>query len=728
MSTAIHRAMRTLALHSFDQANLPADWLTWDLNHTYDRGCLCSGSVTDVMVPLPGPGWGRILVQADVEPVGESAVDCSDERHTICLRVRPKAYARHYVARYSNVIAYACEVPPPREGLRRVVFEFDRGAMTGRIDGVSYVQAKVADDRPMSGQIRLRFRQNCFVRRVEVLGADPLATASFHVPARTRRFGLDMAVDFYDDWFPDDAELLLGERLAYSKAMYDEFFAQLSRCGVSRVSWNYHDMLANNPPPQGDLDLGDQFKLAVECAHRHGMQIVGTIKPLETDYFADQARSQPAACMTRKPGTWGEPINKSIHRIDLVKDDDRPAAFNIDAVEILVSDDNRRYQRYEGPLQRQEVVEDYPLYEHTPSGGRVTDRTQRSRVMRFSALNIPQRYIVLRVPGQAASWIHSPVNMVHLFGEQGEERRLTYSTASNTNLPFVAAGGMDSGVVPDFLASNSPTCYQPGYDAVRSPLPLDHGQGFLAVIRGKPQYMETLLGRVGSPSAPEARQWWLSWVRGVLDSGADGVELRWRCHANSFTWDEFGFEEPVRQLMLQRTGVDIWATDAFDHEQWRRVRGEGYTEFCRQAAALCRAAGKQIGLHIDWAMDMEPHEGGAMNIHWDWRTWLRERLADFVVLKEVAPWSPMAQEVLSLARPRGIATVPSRYAFAHHWKKPGAQAVLDAWIKATRDAGHDGYQFYDTAGLLRALPLEQRVVFKNPALAEVLHQHFAAAR
>jgi hypothetical protein len=372
---------------------------------------------------------------------------------------------------------------------------------------------------------------------------------------------------------------------------------------------------------------------------------------------------------------------------------------------------------------RAETVEDYPLYEATPSGARKTGLTRRSRVMRLTGLNIPEKYLALSVASRKWSFANTPVNLIHLFGENGEERRLTYGMASNTDLPFVAQGGLDHGVMFDCVIGTPVACFA-GFNPAREPFILDLRQGFIAVERGKSRCMDTLGGSLGSPSYAEVRGWWLSWVRAILEAGADGVELRYRNHTSSFNFEEFGFEQPVRDEFLKRAAVDIWETDDFDRSLWRRIRGEGYTEFCREARRMTREAGKTLGLHIDSAMNMEPEEGAAMGIHWDWRMWLREGFADYVLLKEVWPGSLFAQEIVSLARPGRIQVVPSHFAFGCKWKEPGCEQVLDGWLRSARENGCDGFQFCDSAALLHGFSDRQRVLLKNPALRDVLRKHF----
>lgn len=711
--------MEELISHAFEDANIPTTWFVQSNDHTYERGCLRSGRCTELLIPLPGHEWNRIRIEAVIEPFPQAVVECSDTVSAVALKVKESEYSRHCAVHFVSILAESFKKVPDRIGERLVAFEFDRGRMSGTVDGEEFISATDYSGQPFMGWLKLAFWNDCLVHRIRILAADPLPAPPYPVVPRRKDFFLDMAVDFYDDFWPDDSALLLGERLKYSRAMYDEFFAQLKKCGVRRVAWNYHDLMESNKTfTHGDLDLGDNFGLAVEMAHRHGLQIFGTIKPLENGYFADFNKKQPGFLMARKPGAWGDGENKIIQRIDLVKEDDRPCAFGVGDVTLFVSDDNKRYVAYTGPIQREEVVEEYPVYEPTSSGTRKTGSTKRSRVMRLSGLEIPQRYIVVSVPSRKWSFANTLGNLIHLFGEKGEERMVTFGTASNTEVPFVPQGGLDNGIQFD-LCIGTPTAHL-GVDPIREPFILDIGQGFIGIERGKKQFLEVL----GSPSYAEVREWWLSWVRGILASGGDGVEIRRTNHTSTFTWGEWGFEEPVRVEFLKRTGVDIWKTDDLDKALWRRIRGEGYTRFLHEARNITRKAGKTLGVHIDLVMEREPGHGAAMDIHWDWRTWIREGLADYVLLKDIWPGSRFAREILSLAHANQTDAVVSLYAFIQ-WKQPGSERILEERIRATRDAGFDGYQYYDSAGLLRGLPDRQRVVVKNPAIREMLRRQFA---
>ncbi len=706
--------------HSFELENIPPTWRVQTLNHTYERGSLHCGKVTEMMIPLSGVAWNHLRVEIDAEAPRSSAIDCCGGTLLVVLAISDSPYTRHRILKHSHSsVAEVVKSVPHQSGIRKIIFEFQNGRASAWVDGELYIDGCDEFSKPSAGWVTISLWNQCVVHRIRVFEEQPVKVSAPILPRRGDFF-LDMEVDFYDDWSPDDCSRTSPDPIKYSRAMYDEFFARLAEAGVKRVPWNYHDLIAGEGMIITDeKNIGDNFKLAVEMAHKHGLQIFGTIKPFEVEYFARYNKAQPGFLMARKPGAWGKGENEIIQRIDIVKEDDRACAFTVEDVLLHVSDDNQKYYPYSGPIQCEEIIEEYPVYEATASGRRKTGQTRRSRVMRLSGLNIPHRYLALLVGARERSFVNELVNLVHLFGEKGEERIFTYGTASNTRDRFLLEGGIETGIIFG-NATGTPSGVFAGYDPVREPFVLDAGQGFLGFDRHKDQYYEY----IGSPSHPEVREWWLSWVRAILEAGADGVEIRRVGHASSFTYGEFGFEQPVRDEFLKRTGVDIWKTDDFDRALWRRVRGEGYTQFCRDAREITRRAGKTIGLHVDSGMNMEPEEGACMEIHWDWRTWIKEGLADYILLKHEPVGTCFAQEVLSLAREKGIDAVISIFLFSRQWKQPGCENALEREIRAVRDAGFDGFQYYGTAALVQGLPERQRVVFKNPAQRKVLAENF----
>jgi len=558
-------------------------------------------------------------------------------------------------------------------------------------------------------------------------------------------------VDFTDD--------LLAN--AWTAETFDRVFAEFKSWGVQRCHWIYYGTLQegwllNAVGDTGEnaqatwKNVGEFFPAAVRAAHAHGIEIYGMVKPFDMGlYFtfgestlegrergklsragglvywiADFVAQRRDLVMARKPKAWGASDCDAITRIDLVKEDAQDVSFEVDAISVYISDDNVHYELYEGPLLREEVVEDYPVWEHTPSGGRATGESRPARVMRLSGLEVRSRYLVLSVPERKASFSNTFLNLVHVFSAQGEERLITYGIASRRTKFKPAPGATVRSPAPDFVRDGvefdafpgTPTAVYPYYDAIRARHSLDAGEGFIGITLEKNHGAVAAL----SPSFPEVRAWWLSWVRACLAAGADGIELRVRNHHNTFAWGELGFEPPVREEFLKRYGIDIWETDDFDKIAWRRLRGEGYTEFLREVKKMADSYQKPLGVHISPSEGIGPELGAAMNIDWDWRTWVEEGLINSVTMKEVFPSSRLAREVLALTKPKGISAVLSLYA-NHLWASPGGEEVCRRWMETARQEGYDGYQFYECASVIQARE-DGGIVMNQPALAEVFRE------
>lgn len=195
-----------------------------------------------------------------------------------------------------------------------------------------------------------------------------------------------------------------------------------------------------------------------------------------------------------------------------------------------------------------------------------------------------------------------------------------------------------------------------------------------------------------------------------------------RNHHSHLAWAEFGFEAPVRDAFLKQYGVDLWETNDFDKTAWRRLRGEAYTQFYREARQLVNSYGKRMGLHISQTMDMEPEHGASMEMHFDWRAWIDEGLADSITMKEVWPRTAFAEDILSHTRPKGVDVIFSPYA-NHIWKQPGGARVCADRIHLARANGFDGFQFYENCAIMRAQS-DGRVDMVQPELREVFKREF----
>ena len=109
----------------------------------------------------------------------------------------------------------------------------------------------------------------------------------------------------------------------------------------------------------------------------------------------------------------------------------------------------------------------------------------------------------------------------------------------------------------------------------------------------------------------------------------DGVYISTRGHRMPAEHgDQYGFNEPVAAAFKERYGVDI-LTQNFDLEAWRRLRGEFVTQYLREVRKLCDERGLPLGIGVPPGDYFGPPLG---NLYLDWRTWVRERLIDGLVV------------------------------------------------------------------------------------------------
>lgn len=125
----------------------------------------------------------------------------------------------------------------------------------------------------------------------------------------------------------------------------------------------------------------------------------------------------------------------------------------------------------------------------------------------------------------------------------------------------------------------------------------------------------------------------------------DGVFFYLHSHsAASLHGDQYGFNQPVVDEFKKRYDIDILTDPRFDYEnpafdpkdemveKWRSLRGEYLTTFFREAKAALEKEKPGLGIAIntqggDW---FGPPFG---NMKIDWRTWIKEDLANMLVMR-----------------------------------------------------------------------------------------------
>lgn len=631
--------MHLLMDERFEGPALPKGWFTDSTHYKLTPEGLQCGAWTGFIVQVPGHGHDAVRVEVELTSSGGThAMGSWEGELSINLTTHDSTHPRHIASFCDNIRSTSTQPAPPRGPSCRIVFEFTRTQQRAFIDGQLMVESPNRRGEPLVGLLHLSFSGNALVRNIRILGDHALKQPAYPVhPRKHDGFLLEAAVDFPDDLIPGP----------FNEAMFDDYFKEIASWGTKRVQWIF-----NGRYEEGQLDhfpiginkyveqtrqhVGELLEAGVKAAHRHGLEIHAIIKPLDMAFHVTHGESSEIArqhgripriggpvtwathfaaqrrdlLMARRPGNFGPSINDTFTRIDLVKEDDRPAAISARDVHILVSDDNTTYQLFTSPIARIDTVEDYPVYRHTPSGPRPTAQLRRSRVIRLENLDIRAKYVALIVPVRSGSFTNRFMDMVHVFGPRGEETRLTYGLVNRTSDihgQWSKAQPLDQiGIEFDHYPgtpSNAATC---GFDGLHAFHTLDEGarpaEAFPALLGGTPERFgvlafargkeRTTLGAL-SPWFADSRNWWLKWVGDALDMDVDGIEMRLGNHHCDMSFSELGFEQPVRDEFLKRYGVDIWATDDFDRTAHRKLKGEAWTQFFREARQLVNQRGKK---------------------------------------------------------------------------------------------------------------------------------------
>ena len=497
----------------FQNDGLPSGWYTDAPFPQYSSGAWDCRKGDGSIIPLPHDAWKSLRVEVELRDIGPNATAfCgTDNRSALTLAIGSAPATRHQAVDGGFVIAQSA-TPISLEGeTLKLVFAWTPDTMCASAGGVELLAAPNLRKSARAGSLQTGFR-DCIVRRIVASGE---AMEEIFAPACAieSNYPLEVTVDFNDDLMP----------CAWTHQTFDALFAELKSWGTRKVSWidlgrAADDYFAFAPygidktGQQTFRNVGDIFTAAVNHAHRHGIELIGILKPFDmaiqgfswppnseeakrcgrierigcsTGWATRMAMENQHLIMARKPLAHGPAKNETWTRLDLVKDDDCDAAISLDDISFIVSDDNEIFRPYEGPLNCYETVEEYCLYRSTPSGPVPTDETRRSRVFRFENLEIREPFFAIEVKGGARSFFNRLCDLVHLFGENGEETHFTYGLMprradhvamfeTNAGTGSTPAVGPQGGFEYNRYPGSPSSYFASGGDAINTPLSLIH--------------------------------------------------------------------------------------------------------------------------------------------------------------------------------------------------------------------------------------------------------------
>lgn len=379
--------------------------------------------------------------------------------------------------------------------------------------------------------------------------------------------------------------------------------------------------------------------------------------------------------------------------------------INAKQVSLLVSDDNKSYRPYKGKWQVRQGKMSRPHACWTPAGkqqdeGQDKGQQKKQQVndyIELTGLQLTELYVVVQMNVPEARLSHRVFMLAEALDAQGAEQPLTLANEGNP----------ERGLIFWKLWRTWANRNEPQLENAEWPL------GEIGLVLRRPKNAPTLL----EPTCPMAQQIWLDRIARQVKAGVAGVDIRTLCHHNAVVSDlGFAFGPTVRERFEAEYNRQPEMT-AEDYQRIREIRGRGYTDFLRQASKLVRSHKARLAIHLESGMEIPSHLDTRLQIHWDWRTWIEQKIVDEVTLKWFTAQSHFVHEqVLPLCRANGVAVhVSSR----NLDQGPGVRG-MEMWPQLIRDAraaGFTGYNFYETANCSMMDPVGRFVPRGNTAAA-----------
>ena len=563
-----------------------------------------------------------------------------------------------------------------------------------------------------------------------------------------RPFTLETLVDFVDD--------ALSTPLTITPAHVDSLMSNLARAGVRRVIWGYYgDGHGGWFSPAGieryiaelgiaeDQNywgaclrtykaLGNPLRVAVDAAHRHGIEVYAYFKPYETGPAMSFHEGSPEGLeWGRLPIiggylTWLDPfVVKNPHlrikrrtddmwpghesaatrSIRLTKKDASPTRVTKANLQVWTSDRNYGYRRVpaDAGYDLVETVEPSPREVRDVYGNVVTRAGQPVRVLTLRGLNLTDRFVAVTtaITSGTPDFENAWDRLLTAYDERGQEIPGVYATGTAIWFPELERfpeGGLvfDTGRGPEVVALDAPRSGvdYAGPESAKHHIGFTPVRGVIAFARGRNAYLSGAL----CETEPAVQEYWLRCLGEILDAGVDGVEFRVENHsAHSDTPQDYGFNP----IVVEKAGIRAGETP--DLGAISRVRSEAYTDFLRRANRAIKGRGKRmrVNLNVDWFRPPEERPGSRKiaypaNIEFHWRQWVDEGLLDEAMLRVFAkPFEGIfgadatAQEMVAHAAARGIPVTVNRYV----WDNPG---LADELTRVRDDGRFAGFVLYET--------------------------------
>ncbi len=514
-------------------------------------------------------------------------------------------------------------------------------------------------------------------------------------PEGKKRFSLALTYDIPDNLIANH----------YTRGRMTDEMGVIADWGIDRLYWlDYGDSSSfwKRSPLWGKNavktfgECGDILGCAVKTAHNKRMEFYGIFKVFDMGgnrrgfskkgkgLVFDEADGRYLSVMPelaehqewtmQTNPLWMKDVSFPVRQISIYSEQ-LVSKIQVKDLRLWVSDDNRKYKPYNKKFCIKQEIKTLPHCRWSPAGRIQEKGKRRNYILQLTGLQINHPFAALEIKNREVSFKN------HLF--------LLADCVDGTDevLPVIPSteGGLSGGFPfgkTDYPWSNSS-------EGVLNRVSTG---GILGLAFKRDGNLPSVL----EPSFEGTRRIWLSRIKRILESGADGVDIRILCHHNNCSeWLTYAFAEPVREEFRKRYGRESEPKEE-DYERIRRIRGEFFTEFLRGAKKLVSGYGKKLSVHLEAGIEVSPEYDTKMQIYWDWKTWLDENLMDEIHLKYWSSQSVWVHEnVLPLAKKKDIPVYLEDQATDPRRDIRGVE-MAEGIVREAKNAGFDGYIFYET--------------------------------
>lgn len=487
-------------------------------------------------------------------------------------------------------------------------------------------------------------------------------------------------------------------------------FELLKRYGVGRIYWiDYPDLDANAKDGKTALPFShnpiicrnelqtfrnfgnrDTMYVACETAKKLGLEFYVVIKPFDlASSNAFCVKEGPKYGFRRNP-EWTDPQGpKQVKKLSLVRDGDKPFEFDIKAVKVFTSMDNVEYKSVSGVSVAEKTME-LPDTVWTPAGNRETGGKHKVRVLEFTGFPEKCSYVAFEFPKGDYSFRNLRYELIKIDTDKGPVRGMCTALKRR---------GKDAKGY-EFIHDGAAAGWSDAVDSMDRVYGFSGGRGEFAVALSEIPVRHDML----DPTFPEVRKFWCDYfVKRAIDAGVDGLDVRVANHRVASDWLAYCYAEPVLAAFKAKYNRKPECTPA-DYEALRRIRGEGYTQFLREAGAMLRKAGKKFEAHVEARMKTDPSLDGYQGIHYDWATWIDEKIVDAVNLKYLGPFNRFVlKEIMPRAEKAGV-RVQQISAYGNPRRHPRSWEENVMGMELCRLGGVSAYNLYEAWIYLRTAP------------------------